>query len=238
MKEFDDAFSKCDEFDQRNLGIVIGMILLGRIEFFNLHQQMVLEVEFQECSEVIRQEREQKIIYKRNKISKRLIFMIQEQKLQQMKYNYNLNLQRFVIDKILTEIKVALNFRYDAIINQTQFQKLLEKTIVLLNQDLCSIEIKFIIINITIVYKIKIFIQQENKLINEYSHYKNLLEISVLKGIEMLQKQLALYLKINYLIINYLKQLKRLQKSFIQLKLFYYLINSLIHKRVSIIQKC
>lgn len=43
VKEFDDVLSRCDEFDQRNLGYfflnindrtVIGMIILGAIGFF------------------------------------------------------------------------------------------------------------------------------------------------------------------------------------------------------------
>ncbi|CAD8071372.1 unnamed protein product [Paramecium primaurelia] len=207
MKEFDDALAKCDEFDQRNLGTVIGMILFGTIGFFIFGFALVGGIGGgvlgvfggHQVGKRIKKTLQNKQDIKEIDIYDiRIRTILKWAQQQQKKYNYNLNLQRFVTDKILTEIKVALHYRYFSIINQTQLQKLIKKAFVFLNQDLylCSIELSLLLLEeqlkILKYFNLQdqnIYLnQEETKLVNQQTHYRNQLEISVLKGIDNLIK--------------------------------------------------
>ncbi|CAK77527.1 unnamed protein product (macronuclear) [Paramecium tetraurelia] len=203
VKEFEDALSKCDEFDQRKLGTVIGMILLGAIGFFVFGFALVGGIGggvlgvfggHQVGKRIKKTLQNKQDITEIDIYDIRIRTILKWAQQQQKKYNYNLNLQRFVIDKILTEIKVALHFRYFSIINQIQLQKLLKKAFVFLKQDLylCSIELSLLLLQeqlkILKYFSLQdqnIYLNQgETQLVNEQSHFRNQLEISILKGID------------------------------------------------------
>ncbi|CAD8062515.1 unnamed protein product [Paramecium primaurelia] len=206
-KEFEDVLSKCDQFDQRNIGTVIGMILLGAIGFFvfgfalvgGIGGGVLGVVGGHQVGKRIKKTLQNKQDIKEIDIYDiRIRTILKWAQLQKKKYCYNINLQRFVIDKILTEIKIALHFKYYSTINQTQLKKLLKKTFIFLNQDLylCTIELSLLLLEEQLKILKYFSLQDQNislneeeiKLVNQQIHYRNQLEISVLKGIDNIIK--------------------------------------------------
>ncbi|CAD8073909.1 unnamed protein product [Paramecium sonneborni] len=202
-KEFDDILQRCDEFDQRKLGTVIGMILLGAIGFFifgfaligGIGGGVLGVIGGHQIGKRIKKTLQNKQDLKEIDIYDiRIRTMLKWAQQQQKKYNYNINLQRFVTEKILTEIKIALHFKYFSNNNQSQLQKLLKKTYMFLNQDfyLCSIELSLLLLKEELKILKYFSLQDQNiylndeekKLLIEQNHYRNQLEISVLKGID------------------------------------------------------
>ncbi|CAK71920.1 unnamed protein product (macronuclear) [Paramecium tetraurelia] len=202
-KEFDEMLQKSDEFDQRNLGTVLGMIVLGAIGFFVFGFALVGGIGGGVLGVVGGHQvgkRIKKTLQNKQDVKEIDIYDIKVRTilkwayLQKKQYCYNMNLQRFVIEKILTEIKIALHLKYFSTNNQTQLQNLLKKTFLFLNQDLylCSIELSLLLLE----EQLKILRyysqqdqnvclnQEEMKLLNQQINQRNQLEISVLKAID------------------------------------------------------
>ncbi|CAD8078889.1 unnamed protein product [Paramecium sonneborni] len=206
-KEFNDVLQSCDQFDQRKLGTVIGMILLGAIGFFIFGFALLGGIGggilgiiggHQVGKRIKKTLQNQQDINEIDIYDLRIRTILKWAQQQQKKYNYNINLQRFVIDKILTEIKIALHFKYFSVINQNKLQKLLKKSFIFINQDLylCSIELSLLLLKEQLKILKYFSLQDQNiylneeeiKLLNEQMHYRNQLEISVLKGIDNVLK--------------------------------------------------
>ncbi|CAD8156497.1 unnamed protein product [Paramecium octaurelia] len=193
-KEFDEMLSKSDEFDQRNLGTILGMIVLGAIGFFvfgfalvgGIGGGVLGVVGGHQVGKRIKKTLQNKQDIKEIDIYDiKLRTILKWAQLQKKKYCYNINLQRFVIEKILTEIKIALHFKYFSTINQTQLQNLLKKTFLFLNQDLylCSIELSLLLLEDLQDQNVCLN-EEQMKLLNQQNNYRNQLEISVLKEID------------------------------------------------------